>query len=45
MLVENYVGGTGKFKGIRGQMRGTTQRALGSKSLTVEVSGEYWLEE
>jgi hypothetical protein len=43
--VENFVGGTGKFKGIRGQMRNTIQRAPGASSLTVQVSGEYWIEE
>jgi hypothetical protein len=43
--VENFVGGTGKFKGIRGQMRNTLQRAPGSNSLRVEVNGEYWIED
>jgi hypothetical protein len=43
--VENFVGGTGKFKGIRGQMRNTLQRASGSGVLNVQVSGEYWMEE
>jgi hypothetical protein len=43
--VENFVGGTGKFKGIRGQMRNTLRRALGSNALTVEVNGEYWIED
>jgi hypothetical protein len=43
--VENFVGGTGKFKGIRGQMRNTLQRAAGSNALDVQVSGEYWFEE
>ena len=43
--VENFVGGTGKFKGIRGQMRNILQRAPGADSLNVEVSGEYWIEE
>ena len=43
--VENFVGGTGKFKGMRGQMRNTLQRAPGSNSLNVQVSGEYWMEE
>ena len=43
--VENFVGGTGKFKGIRGQMRNTLRRAPGSNALTVEVNGEYWIEE
>ena len=43
--VENFVGGTGQFKGIRGQMRNTIQRAPGSSALDVQVSGEYWIEE
>jgi hypothetical protein len=43
--VENFVGGTGKFKGIRGQMRNTLQRAPESKVLRVEVNGEYWIED
>ena len=43
--VENFVGGTGKFKGIRGQMRNTLLRAAGSDALDVQVSGEYWIEE
>jgi hypothetical protein len=43
--VENFVGGTGKFKGMRGQMRNTLQRAPGANSLNVQVSGEYWIEE
>ena len=40
--VENFVGGTGKFKGIHGQMRNTFRRAPGSNAVTVEVDGEYW---
>lgn len=43
--VESFVGGTGKFKSIRGQMRNTIQRPPGAGSLTVHVSGEYWMEE
>jgi mono/diheme cytochrome c family protein len=42
VFVENFVGGTGKFMDIRGQMHGNIERAPGSKSLTVAVSGEYW---
>jgi len=45
VFVENFVNGTGKFRGIRGQMRGNIERAPGSNSLTVELSGEYWLEQ
>jgi hypothetical protein len=43
--VENFVGGTGKFKGIRGQMLGSGERAAVAKSLTQQYSGEYWIEE
>ena len=43
--VENFVGGTGKFRGIRGQMRNTLQRAAEASSLNVQVSGEYWIEQ
>jgi len=45
MFVENFIGGTGKFKGIRGQTRGNTERAPGTTSLKVDVNGEYWFEE
>jgi hypothetical protein len=44
VIVENFVGGTGKFKGMRGQVRGGGVRA-GATSLTVEWKGEYWIEE
>lgn len=45
VIVENFVGGTGKFKGMRGQVRGGGVRAPGASSLTVEWKGEYWIEE
>ena len=45
VFVENFVGGTGKFKGMRGQLRGGGERAPGASSLTAETSGEYWIEE
>jgi hypothetical protein len=45
VFVENFERGTGKFKGIRGQVRGTTERAPGATSLKVEVNGEYWIDE
>lgn len=45
VIVENFVGGTGKFKGMRGQVRGGGVRAPGANSLTVEWKGEYWIEE
>ncbi|HTS51912.1 MAG TPA: hypothetical protein VMH26_01450 [Burkholderiales bacterium] len=44
-FVENFTGGTGKFKGIRGQIMGSGERAPVAKTLTVQSSGEYWLEE
>jgi hypothetical protein len=43
--VENFTGGTGKFRGIRGQLAGNGERAPVAKTLTVQWSGEYWLEE
>lgn len=45
VIVENFVGGTGKFKGLRGQARGGGTRAPGASSLAVEWTGEYWVEE
>ena len=45
-FVENFVGGTGKFKGIRGQVVGSGERAPVTKMLlTAQSSGEYWIEE
>jgi hypothetical protein len=44
-FVDTFVGGTGKFKGIRGQLRGNSVRIPGAKTLTTDVTGEYWLEE
>jgi len=45
VIVENFVGGTGKFKGMRGQVRGSGVRAPGAESLSVEWKGEYWIED
>ena len=42
---ENFVGGTGRFKGIRGQLLSSGERATVAKSLTIQSSGEYWIEE
>lgn len=42
---ENFIGGTGKFKGIRGQLVVSGERATAAKSLTFQQSGEYWIEE
>ena len=44
-IVENFIGGTGKFKGIRGQVLGSGERAPLAKSLMQQSSGEYWIEE
>lgn len=44
-FVENYVGGTGKFKGMHGQMRGSGTRAPGAKTLEQQSAGEYWIDE
>jgi len=45
VIVENFVGGTGKFKGLRGQARGGGTKAPEASSLAVEWKGEYWVEE
>lgn len=42
---ENFVGGTGRFKGIRGQVVFSGERAPAAKTLAVQSSGEYWIEE
>jgi hypothetical protein len=44
-FVENFAGGTGKFKGMRGQMRGGGERQAGAKSLSQYSEGEYWFED
>ena len=43
--VENFVGGTGKFVGIRGQTHSSGSRVPGEKALTVQTAGEYWIEQ
>jgi hypothetical protein len=42
--VENFVGGTGRFAGIRGQIQSSGSRVPGEKVLTLQGSGEYWIE-
>ncbi len=42
-FVDHFVSGTGKFAGIRGQQRGTGERAAGADSITEQSSGEYWI--
>jgi len=44
-FVENFLGGTGKFKGMHGQVTGSGERAPVAKTLTSQSSGEYWIEE
>ena len=44
-FVENFVGGTGKFKGMRGQVTGGGERVPGAKTVTFQSSGQYWIEE
>ena len=44
-FVESFVGGTGKFRGIRGLRRGSGERPSGANSLTEQSEGEYWFEE
>lgn len=44
-IVETFIGGTGKFKGMRGQLLGSAERAAGASSLNVQTKGEYWIEE
>lgn len=44
-FTENLVGGTGKFKGIRGQLRGSGERVPGGKTNAYSLGGEYWLDE
>ena len=44
-LLGVFLGGTGKFKGMRGQVTGSGERAPVAKTLTSQSSGEYWIEE
>jgi hypothetical protein len=44
-FVQNFAGGTGKFKGMRGQLRGSGERAGGAKTLSSHARGEYWIED
>jgi hypothetical protein len=44
-FTENFVGGTGRFKGISGQIRGSGERAVVAKTVSFQLSGEYWLDE
>ena len=44
-VVVTFTGGTGKFRGIRGQLRGNVVRAPGESVAKADVTGEYWIEE
>lgn len=44
-FVENFTGGTGKFRGITGQVRGSGQRVPNAKTVSFELTGEYALVE
>ena len=45
-FVETYLGGTKKFRGIRGQQMGSGAREAGANSLSQQQStGEYWIEQ
>ena len=43
--VNTFTGGTGKFRGIRGQLRANSVRVPGAKTITTDIVGEYWIEE
>ena len=42
---ENYIGGTGRFKGIRAQVHNLGERELVAKSIKQQTSGEYCIGE
>jgi hypothetical protein len=45
-FVETFLGGTQKFKGIRGQQVGGGERAPGANALSGQYStGEYWIDQ
>jgi len=44
-FTNTITGGTGPFKGLRGQMRGSGKRAAGATSLNQEAAGEYWIKQ
>ncbi len=44
-VVVTFTGGTGKFRGIRGQLRGNVVRTPGDSVAKADVTGEYWIEE
>jgi hypothetical protein len=44
-VVNTFTGGTGKFRGIRGQTLINAVRVPGAKTVAIDVTGEYWIEE
>ena len=44
-VIETFIGGTGRFRGIRGQLRENAVRVPGAKTVATDVTGEYWFEE
>ncbi|MBI3530011.1 MAG: hypothetical protein HY067_18850 [Betaproteobacteria bacterium] len=44
-VMATFTGGTGRFRGIRGQLRGNVVRVPGESSIKADVNGEYWIEE
>jgi hypothetical protein len=44
-VVGTLIGGTGKFRGIKGQLRGNVVRIPGEQSIKADVAGEYWIDE
>ena len=44
-VVATFTGGTGKFRGIKGQLRGNVVRVPGDSVAKAEVTGDYWIED
>ena len=44
-VVETLIGGTGKFRGIRGILRSTGNFDPKAGWLTIETDGDYWIEQ
>lgn len=44
-VVATFTGGTGRFRGIRGQLRGNVVRMPGDAGIRADVTGEYWLQD
>lgn len=40
-VIATFTGGTGKFRGIKGQLRGNVVRIPGENSVKADVTGEY----